>query len=503
MFRRSAAGFCAAVASSATSEQLGGIINQKPSNVNMSHIVKMRPQNISWDVAKQYLKSVKPIEYAKLDNGFKVAVEHIKNLEFVTIGIWIDAGSRFETRENNGVAHFLEHMNFKGCKNYTKAQIESVFETLGAHFNAYTSRDRTAYYIKVLNKDVPLVMDLLSDILKNGIHSPRYIELERPTILSEMREVEEIVEEVIMDNLHTAAYDGTQGGLSLTILGPTENIAKHIDRKMIIDYVTTHYTAPRMSMVCSGGLSLDTVHQLAQKHFSDLSPESHRPVLTSKYIGGTATLWNSSMMTAHAHIGFPVCGAANKDVIVLQLLHYFYGSYRREMMPQFIGQGMNAKRPFAADLDKTQFFYTPYQDTGLMGYQLVSVPSDSPEGANSSTLANVFEHLTQTVADFVEKPPTAEALEAAKCAYKASQLLMSDSTTNSAEDLGRQMVHFGRKIPIQEHFEFVDQVTPQQFSTTIAKYFDGVRPAISTAGPHGALPHYDALFERMSRLGKL
>lgn len=500
MLRRCGINLCAAAAAASRVNVTSSSVSNK---IDLTHLVRTSPKNVRWEEAKKSLASVRPIEYSKLSNGFKCAVEHIKGLEFVTIGIWIDAGSRFETRENNGVAHFLEHMNFKGCKNYTKAQIESVFETLGAHFNAYTSRDRTAYYIKVLNKDVPLVMDLLADILKNGIYSPRYVELERPTILSEMREVEEIVEEVIMDNLHIAAYDSANCGLPLTILGPTENIAKHIDRKMIVDYVDTHYTAPRMTMVCSGGLSLDAVHQLAEKHFSDLSPESHRPILKSRYLGGTATMWNSTMMTAHAHVGFPVCGASNNDVITLQLLHYFYGSYRRDMMQQFIGQGQNGAREFAPDLDKTQFFYTPYEETGLMGYQLVAVPSDSPSGNESQTLANVFEHLMRTVGDLCEKPPCAEELELAKCAYKASQMLMADSTTNSAEDLGRQMVHFGRKIPFEEHFEFVDQVTPQHFSATLSKYFDNVRPTVSAAGPPAALPHYDALFNTMTRLGKM
>lgn len=500
MLRRVNALRCAAAAAGGVNNKTASSVSNK---IDLTHIVRSQPKNVSWEAAKDALKSVKPIEYSKLSNGFKVAVEHIDGLEFVTIGIWIDAGSRFETRENNGVAHFLEHMNFKGCKNYTKQQIENVFESLGAHFNAYTSRDRTAYYIKVMNKDVGQVMDLLSDILKNGIYSPRYVELERPTILSEMREVESIVEEVIMDNLHVTAYDSTNCGLPLTILGPTDNIAKHIDRDMIIDYVSTHYTAPRMTMVCSGGLSLNEVHQLAQKHFADLSPESKRPVLQSRYLGGTATMWNSSMMTAHAHIGYPVCGAADKDVIQLQLLHYFYGSYRRERMQQFISQGQNGKRAFTPDLDKTQFFYTPYEETGLMGYQLVSVPYDSPEGTNSQTLANVFEHFNQVVGELIEKPPTAEALESAKCAYKASQMLMADSTTNSAEDLGRQMVHFGRKIPLQEHFEFVDQVTPQDFSVTLSKYFDNVRPTVSCAGPPGALPHYDALFNTMTKVGKM
>ena len=456
------------------------------------------PRNVLWKDAKETLKSLRPVQYSKLANGFKVATEHIPGLEFVTIGVWIDAGSRFETRETNGVAHFLEHMNFKGTKNYNKKQIEDVFESLGAHFNAYTSRDRTAYYIKVFNKDVPRVIDLLADILKNSIHDPRYVELERPTILSEMREVEELVDEVIQDNLHFSAYDGSHCGLPLTILGPTENIARHINRAMIKDYVATHYTGPRMTMVSCGGLSAEEVHALADKHFSDLSSESNRPVLSAKYTGGTATMWNDSMMTAQVHLAFPVCGANNKDVVPLQLLHYFYGSYRQEMMLQFIRQGRNAARPFMPELDRTQFFFTPYEETGLMGYQLTAVPS----AENRTTLARTFSHIMESVQDLIERPPTMEQLEGAKAAYKAAQMLVLDSTTNSAEDLGRQMVHFGRRVPLQEHFERVDAITPNIFADTLAKYFDGShRPTLSAAGPPDALPAFDALRNVMAKSG--
>jgi len=341
------------------------------------------------------------------------------------------------------------------------------------------------------------VMDLLADILKNSTHDPRYVELERPTILSEMREVEELVDEVIQDNLHFSAYDGSHCGLPLTILGPTDNIAKTINRPMIRDYVETHYTGPRMTMVSCGGLSAEEVHALAEKHFSDLSSACNRPILNAKYTGGTATMWNETMMTSQVHFAFPVCGAGNKDVIPLQLLHYFYGSYRQEMMLQFIRQGRNAARPFMPELDRTQFFFTPYEETGLMGYQLTAVPSED----NRNTLARTFSHIMESVQDLIEKPPSMEELEGAKAAYKAAQMLVLDSTTNSAEDLGRQMVHFGRRVPLQEHFEHVDAVTPNKFSDTLAKYFDQRRPTLSAAGPPDALPAFDALRNVMAKSG--
>lgn len=161
------------------------------------------------------------------------------------IGLWIDAGSRFETTENNGVAHFLEHMIFKGTPRRTQGQLELEVENMGAHLNAYTSRELTAYYAKSLSRDLPqgqfvssgglvclrrltvtphhaIAVDILADIIQNATLGEREIERERSVILREMQEVDTQVEEVIFDHLHTIAYQHTP--LGMTILGPTENI---------------------------------------------------------------------------------------------------------------------------------------------------------------------------------------------------------------------------------------------------------------------------------------
>ena len=124
-----------------------------------------------------------------LANGMRVASESNLSAETATVGVWIDAGSRFETASTNGTAHFLEHMMFKGTKRRSQRQLEEEIENMGAHLNAFTSREHTAYFAKALKRDVPAALDILADILQNSAFNPSKIERERHVILREMQEV--------------------------------------------------------------------------------------------------------------------------------------------------------------------------------------------------------------------------------------------------------------------------------------------------------------------------
>merc|ERR1719424_2811709 len=176
-----------------------------------------------------------PTLVSTLPNQLRVASESTGG-ETATLGMWIDTGSRYESDANNGVAHFLEHMAFKGTTKRTQLQLETEVENMGAHLNAYTSREQTVYYAKVLKKDVPKAVEMLSDILLNSTFSQAAVERERDVILREMEEVESQVEEVVFDRLHEVAYVGTP--LARTILGPTENI-NSIMADDIVKYVKT------------------------------------------------------------------------------------------------------------------------------------------------------------------------------------------------------------------------------------------------------------------------
>jgi processing peptidase subunit beta len=225
-----------------------------------------------------YILNAPVTEVSKSGNGIRVASETAHG-ETATVGVWIDAGSRYETSKNNGAAHFLEHMAFKGTKSRTQKQLEVEIENMGGHLNAYTSREQTVYYAKVFKSDVPKAMEILSDILQNSLLDEGAINRERDVILREMEEVNKQYEEVILDHLHETAFMGT--GLGRTILGPEENI-RSLSKADLQNYINTHYTADRFVIAGAGAVDHKQLVELTDKYFGKL-PAGPKDALATKF----------------------------------------------------------------------------------------------------------------------------------------------------------------------------------------------------------------------------
>merc|ERR1712238_216501 len=173
----------------------------------------------------------------------------------------------YETEQNNGAAHFLEHMAFKGTQKRTQQQLEVEIENMGGHLNAYTSREQTVYFAKVFKGDVGRAVEILSDILLHSKLDESAIERERDVILREMSEVNKQQEELVLDHLHSTAFQGT--GLGRTILGPEENI-RSLKKSDLSSYINTHYTAPRMVIAGAGAIDHEELCSMASEHFGGL-----------------------------------------------------------------------------------------------------------------------------------------------------------------------------------------------------------------------------------------
>merc|ERR1719414_576021 len=204
-----------------------------------------------------------PTEVSRLSNGLRVASQYTFD-ETATVGIWIDAGSRFETKENNGTAHFLEHMAFKGTVRRTRVALEKEIENMGGHLNAYTSREQTVYYAKCFKQDLEQGVDILADILQNSMLDQTHLDFERGVIHREMEEVEKTVEEVIFDRLHLTAFNDSP--LGYTILGPVENI-QSITRQQLRDYIQRNYSSDRIVLAAAGPVDHGELVKLAEDMF--------------------------------------------------------------------------------------------------------------------------------------------------------------------------------------------------------------------------------------------
>ena len=196
------------------------------------------------------------INVTTLDNGFRIVSEQMSGLKSASVGIWINTGGRNETLKQNGIAHFLEHMAFKGTQSRSALDIAQAIENVGGYINAYTSKEMTAYYARVLENDVPLAIDVISDILLNPIFDQRELETERGVILQEIGQSLDTPDDVIFDWLQEAAFPDQP--LGRTILGPSE-LVKNFSREDLLEFVSEQYGPEQMVLSAAGSVDHEKI----------------------------------------------------------------------------------------------------------------------------------------------------------------------------------------------------------------------------------------------------
>jgi len=226
-----------------------------------------RTKNFFYLTSKQRRSAAPlPAQISKLTtlkNGLRVASLDMK-IPTATVGLWCNCGSRYENDKNNGVAHYFEHLVFKGSKGMTKQKLEETVENDGQQLNAYTSREQTVYFCKGFGKDIVDMVKLLSNLVNNPTLSVAAIEEERDVIVREMEDIAQNQEETVYDYLHEVCYRGTP--LSYPILGP-ESIVKTIQRHEIEAFVKSHYITHRMVLVAAGGVDHQHLCEMGEKFF--------------------------------------------------------------------------------------------------------------------------------------------------------------------------------------------------------------------------------------------
>ncbi|PIN02419.1 Mitochondrial processing peptidase, beta subunit, and related enzymes (insulinase superfamily) [Handroanthus impetiginosus] len=419
-----------------------------------------------------------------LPNGLRIATESNLASSTATVGVFIDAGSRFESEETKGTAHFLEHMIFKGTQRRNARELEEEIENMGGHLNAYTSREQTTYYAKVLDKDVPRALDILSDILQNSKFDERRIIRERDVILREMEEVEGQTEEVIFDHLHATAFQYTP--LGRTILGPAENI-KTIGREHIQNYISTHYTAPRTVVVASGAVKHEDFVEEVKKLFTNLSLD---PTTTSELVakepaiftGSEVRMLDDDIPIAQFAVAFEGASWTDPDSIALMVMQSMLGSWNKNAYGgKHMGSELAQRVGINEIAESMMAFNTNYKDTGLFGVYAAA----KPDCLDDLAYAIMYE-----MTKLCYRVSEADVIRA-RNQLKSSLLLHIEGTSPVAEDIGRQLLTYGRRIPYAELFARIDAVDASTVKRVANRFIFDKDVAISAVGPIQGLPDYN------------
>ncbi|KAK7984199.1 hypothetical protein PG989_011601 [Apiospora arundinis] len=395
----------------------------------------MASRRFALNLAQGIRSRAAPSAFRPLKRGFATPVTSPLGAKTQTTTLKNDAGSRSETNENNGTAHFLEHLAFKGTQKRTQQQLELEIENMGGHLNAYTSRENTVYFSRAFNADVPQSVDILADILQNSKLEQSSIERERDVILRESEEVEKQLDEVVFDHLHATAYQHQP--LGRTILGPRQNILD-ITRTELTSYIKNNYTADRMVLVGAGGIPHEQLVDLAEKHFSGLPTTSaqNSAYLLSKqkpqFIGSDLRVRDDTIPAAHIAIAVEGVSWNDEDYFTALVTQAIVGNYDKAMGSAPHQGSKLSSFVHSNDLANSfMSFSTSYSDTGLWGVYLVS---------DKLTRLDDLVHFTLREWSRLSSNVTESEVERAKAQLKASILLSLDSTSAVAEDIGRQLV---------------------------------------------------------------
>lgn len=277
------------------------------------------------------IENVPVTEVTVIDNGVRVASENSGG-QLASVGVWIDAGTRYEDKKNNGVANFLEHLIFKGTAKRAQADLEQELEGLGARLHATTTRDRIGYYATCQSKDVSKVVEIITDAVQNPKLNDADIERERATILREIEETQSDLKLVTLDYLHSVAFQGT--ALGQTVLGPTDNI-KSITKQDLQNFVDTHFKAARTVLVGAGGVDHKELVSLAEKNLGKLDNtfDGQVPDITPcRFTGSEVRARDDSLPYAHVAIAVESCGSTSRDYLPLLLASALVGEWDKKTL---------------------------------------------------------------------------------------------------------------------------------------------------------------------------
>ncbi|ORE94519.1 M16 family metallopeptidase [Acuticoccus yangtzensis] len=373
-----------------------------------------------------------------LPSGLTVVTDEMAHVDSVAVGVWVETGTRSELEGEHGIAHFMEHMAFKGTANRSARAISEAIESVGGEINAATSVETTAYHARMLTEDLPLALDIISDILTVPAFDPGDVERERHVILQEIGSAEDIPEDRAFDALPEAAFVGQP--LGRRILGTRASVGA-ISPDALRSFFAANYTAPAMTVVAAGQVDHARFVDDVARAFERVPTGPARAAPKATYTGGTAAETDDAS-ECQLIFGFEGRAALHDDAVAAQLAAMVLGGG----MSSRLFQALREERGLVYD---TSAFHWAFSDSGVFAIHLATSPQDVPEARTV-----VLDELEAAITGI-----TAEELDRAKAQLRAGLLMSRESCNARMGQAARQAIVFGRLVPKEERIAEIEAVT--------------------------------------------
>ncbi|MCM2343798.1 MAG: insulinase family protein [Alphaproteobacteria bacterium] len=415
------------------------------------------------------------IEMTTLPNGLRVITDTVKEVDSVALGVWVDVGTRHEDIKDNGVAHMVEHMMFKGTPSRTTTEIVEQLEEVGGNVNAYTGREITAYHVHLLKEDMPLAIDIMADIIQHSHMPEDEIERERGVILQEIGMNNDAPDELVFDYYQEIAYPGQT--LGAPILGDPGIIAG-MKRDVMMDYVHRFYSPRRLVVSAAGHVDHEDFVKRTADLFTALPEDIDFAPRAADYQGGERRE-EKELEQSHLLIGFQGISRSDPDIFAAVALATILGGG----MSSRLFQEIREKRGLVYSIFT---FHTSYQDDGQFALYAGTGPEHLPE------LVPVACAEILKFADTI----TEKELARAKAQMKANLLMGRESMMGRANQQAKHLIHFDEVLDIQEKIHKIDALTTADVARMARQIFAST-PTVAALGPLAALESYDDIKRRL------
>ena len=415
------------------------------------------------------------VQLTTLPNGLRVITDPMESVETVATGVWVGAGTRHETKDVNGISHLLEHMAFKGTARRSAQDIAEEMDNVGGQLNAYTSRDHTAYYAKVLKEDTALAVDILTDILLHPTMDEDELAREQHVVVQEIYQAIDTPDDIIFDHFQATAYPDQPMGWP--VLGE-EAVVKSITSQGLKTYMNGHYAAESMVVSASGAIDHDAFVSVVDKAFANLSAKTKIKESPGHYTGGDFRE-RRDLEQVHIVLGFNGVSFDDDDFYNTAALSTLFG----EGMSSRLFQEIREKRGLAYSVFSTA---QSFSDAGLFSIYTGTGRGDVPKLI--PVLCDEIKKATQEISGI--------EVARARAQLKAGLLMSLESPSTRCAQRARQILVYGRPLKIEEVIDRIEGVDAQGITAAAQRLFSGA-PTLAALGNIESLEAFDAIQARL------